>query len=288
MEDIYETLPEKKVELREYLNWGEKIRDVTLPLDKSSAIQETKKLLDNETNKDKELLKRRIQKAVRTMKGRQEEGYKKFRRYIEEDPNGIKERYPLLNVPLDEAFKMFMDHFEDTEIFFVRDAYDIDDNNFIGRHHSIIEKDGTLFIDGNNAPIKTLFSEYKILEITWCVESDQNTMDEFFDELDPPILKDIEYIYGVHDDHLKKVAQNAFKYDDWDYYLRIINEVDDLVGDLENASNNEQIARKTAEIIDLVEQSKNGSIDVDGITERIRKSGGSRAYNDDKREMEDQ
>ena len=237
-----EVIPEKKVNLREHINWGKITGDLTSKLDKESAITEVRNLIGKfEENSDDKALNERVEKAITTMVKRDNWRYNDFitrfdgknHSKLEMDNNFEKLRrmFPLVNKSEGEALLDFYKEFDEKRIVFVKDSYDIDDNNFIGRDARLMEKDGEYFIDGKNAPVDMLFPNCKITSVNWCVWSNQNSIDEdFFDELDPPSPEQIETIYDIQEKALVELGLElgVFTNPINEYLIDIFKAVDDI------------------------------------------------------------
>jgi len=239
---LYDNLiPEEKTELRENINWGKKIDNITAKLDKESALEEVKKLIDNDTNKDEDLMKKRIFKAIEKIVDIHQTHQFRYDSFIQHIPHidekaekiieKAKKLYPYANRSYGDVYTEFMEECKKGKLYFIKDEYQIDDNHFIGRRKSLVKKDDTFYIDGKTAPLKLLFPNCEISTIKWCIWSNQNSVDEdFFDDIDKPTLEQARDLFKVEDERLLSLLMEfgVMHWDCRDEIETIVREIDDI------------------------------------------------------------
>jgi hypothetical protein len=149
----------------------------------------------------------------------------------EEFLNRASEFYPLANKSFEEVYELFMRELGDGVILFLKEDFSISDNMYVGRRNKFLERDGQEFINGNGAKIETLFENCNIVTVKWCWWSDQNTVDDFFDELDPPSQHQVRFDYGIEDELLQTIAIEAFRYPDAEFFMDFIRDIDEMLYD---------------------------------------------------------
>lgn len=266
IENLYdENSIEKKVQLRDHINWGTPVRDINAKLDKDSAISEVKELIGSfSANSDEQELRQRVDKGIRSLMKQQKKYYDHMVAYcdgnnpqeLEKYLEKMRKKFPILQYTEQEALSNFYKDFEGKKMLFIKDSYDIDDNMYCGRREKLIEKEGEYFIDGNGAPIDVLFNGHHISKFSWCIWSNQSDIDgDFFDELDPPTSEDIKALYDLHTEELASIIPEFTASPNKEKMIRVIAEIDDVMewSDAEeDKETKRKIADKTRELLHLL------------------------------------